>query len=352
MVIKGGARAGAASLAAHLQRLDTNERMEVRELRGVMAEDLDGALREIEAVASGARTNRHFYHASINTRADEVMTPAQWQHAIDRLEQALHLTDQPRAVVAHVKEGRAHVHVVWSRIDLATMKAIPDSHNYRRHETVARALEREFGHARVQGAHVEREGERPRRTPTHAQMQQAERAGLDLKEAKTKLSELWNRTDSGRAFAAAIEEQGWTLARGDRRAFVVLDPAGEVHSLARMIDGTKAKDVRARMADIDPATVPSVDQAKALQLARAKERPAQAQDARAADEPHKPSVATSNASMAAQQMEALDRFRKNSDELGRRHAPGTGPDKDERLRRFKEQLDRNFTRDDKGDRSR
>jgi hypothetical protein len=273
VVIKGSARGGAAGLAAHLQRTDTNEVAELRELRGVAAEDLDGALREMEAVASGARSARHFYHASINTRADEVMTMAQWHQAVDRLEQELGLTGQPRAVVAHVKDGRAHVHIAWSRINIETMRAIPDSHNFRQHEIVARELEREFGHARVQGAHIERAGEaRPERTPSHAEMQQAERSGLTPQQAKQQLTEIWNRTDSGQAFAAAIQEQGWSLARGDKRDFVVLDPAGEVHSLGRRIDGTKAKDVRARMADLDAAALPTVDEAKALHRAHSADR--------------------------------------------------------------------------------
>ena len=52
--------------------------------------------------------------------------------------------------------------------------AIPDSFNYRKHEEVARDLERRFGHARVQGAHAEREGvERPPRTPSMIEMQAA-----------------------------------------------------------------------------------------------------------------------------------------------------------------------------------
>jgi hypothetical protein len=231
------------------------------------------------------------------------------------------------------------------------MKAIPDNHNYRRHELVARELEREFGHARVQGAHIEREGERPTRTPSHAQMQQASRAGLDAKETKAQLTAIWNRTDSGKAFNAGIEEQGWILARGDRRAFVVIDPAGEVHSLARMIDSAKAKDIRNRMADIDPATLPSIKDAKELQRARENERPAPSKEIRSTDDLEKPSVATSNASMVAQQAEAMQRFKKNSDELNRRRE-GAQPEADERQRRFKEQLEKNFRRDDIGDRSR
>jgi hypothetical protein len=137
VVIKGGARGGAGSLAEHLQRTDTNERAELIELRGVVAGDLARALREIDAVASGTRCTRPFYHASINTAPDEPLTDEQWTHAIDQLEEKLGLTGQPRAVVEHEKESREHRHVVWSRIDLDHMRAISDSHNYRKHEEVA-----------------------------------------------------------------------------------------------------------------------------------------------------------------------------------------------------------------------
>ena len=53
MIIKGTSCAGAGRLAVHLMRTDTNERAEVKEIRGVVAEDLSGALREMEAVAAG-----------------------------------------------------------------------------------------------------------------------------------------------------------------------------------------------------------------------------------------------------------------------------------------------------------
>ena len=266
MVIKGKARGGARSLAVHLLRTDTNERAELRELRGVVADELEDALREMAAVASGTRSKRPFYHASINARADEVLTAEQERRAIDQLEAALGLSGQPRAVVAHVKAGRAHLHVVWSRIALATMTAIPDGHNYRQHERVARELEREFGHHRVQGAHIEREGmARPARTPRHAEMQQAERSGLMPHAAKAQITALWRKADSAAAFVAALHESGWRLCRGDRRDFVLLDPHGETHSLARRVEGATAAAVRQRLAGLDPASLPSVAEARAAQ---------------------------------------------------------------------------------------
>lgn len=269
MIIKGVSCAGAKRLAAHLTRTDTNERAEVREIRGVVAETLIGALREMEAVAAGTRTKKPFYHASINTPADEPLTDAQRLIAIDRLETALGLTGQPRVVVLHVKEGREHCHIVWSRIDIDRMAAISDSHNYRRHEQVARELEREFGLERVQGAHIEREGKvRPRRTPSHAEMSQGDRTGVRPQEAKVLMTALWRSTENGREFEAALARMGWILARGDRRDFVAVDHAGAVHSLTRRIDGARAADVRERMADIDRDALPSVAAARAEQRQR------------------------------------------------------------------------------------
>jgi Relaxase/Mobilisation nuclease domain len=269
VIIKGDSVGGADRLATHLSRADTNERVEVKELRGVAAESLRGALREIEAVASGARTTKPFYHASINTEAHERLSDGQRTHAIDTLEAKLGLTGQPRVVVVHEKKEREHCHIVWSRIDLDRMAAISDSHNYRRHEEVARQLEREFGHARVQGAHVEREGRpRPERTPSHAEMLQSERTGLRPAEVKERVTELWRSTDSGQAFPVALWQNGFVLARGEGRDFVIIDERGGTHSLARRIGGATAKDVRARMADLDASRLPNIADAKLIQQRR------------------------------------------------------------------------------------
>jgi hypothetical protein len=277
VIVKGTTCAGARRLAAHLTRTDTNERAEVEEIRGVAAEDLSGALREMEAVAAGARTKRPFYHGSINP--DAPLTPEQWAHAIDRMEAELGLTGQPRVIVVHEKGGREHRHIVWSRIDVERMAAISDSHNFPKHEKVARALEREFGHERVQGAHVERDGkERPKRTPSHAEMLQADRTGLSTQQVKEQVTDIWRRTHNGASFAIALWDGGFALCRGDRRDFVVIDPMGGTHSLARCIEGAKTKDVRARMADLDRSYLPSVAQGKEMQLARRDVYLAQAKD--------------------------------------------------------------------------
>ena len=274
MIIKGGARGNGAQLGRYLVTPGQNERIQVIEVRCTVAEDVPGAVSEMDAVSLCTRCTKPLYHASVNTLATERLTPEQRSIAIDRLEAALGFTGQPRVIVVHEKRDRdghlrEHTHIVWSRTDLERERAIPIDHNFRKHELVARELEREFGHARVQGAHIEREGRaRPKRTPRHYELHQAARTGLRPHDVKKQVTEIWQRSDSGRAFAKGLSETGFILARGDRRDFVVIDPRGGTHSLARCIEGTTAKDVRARLADLDPRALPSVQEAKQIQRAQ------------------------------------------------------------------------------------
>ena len=259
MIIKGQSRAGAAELAAHLQRVDTNERMEVIEVRGTIAHDLEGALHEMEALSSGTRCKNPLYHASINVPIHERLGMEHWQQAVDRLEEKLGLAGQPRAVVMHEKFGREHIHVVWGRVRAETLVAIADSHNYLKHEMVARELERAFGHERVQGAHAERDGApRPERTIAHAERQIAERTGIDPQAVKAEITALWRAAAGPEAFLAALERAGYRPALGARRQYVVMDQAGTVHSLARRIDGMRAAHLRRAFAAVSPARFPAV----------------------------------------------------------------------------------------------
>ena len=77
------------------------------------------------------------------------------------------------------------------------------------------------------------------------------------------MSASFRASDGPEAFKAALEERSYQLAQGDRRDFVVIDPAGGIHSLARRIDSMKAADLRDYMAPLDRATLPSAEDASA-----------------------------------------------------------------------------------------
>ena len=262
MIINGNPAGNVGYWSSHLLRDDTNARAEVKEIFGLLAEDVPTALREMQAIAAQSRSHGNFlYQANINPQGNEQLTPGQWKEAVDTLEKNLGLSGHQRVVVEHEKGGRTHQHVVWNRVDVETLRVADMGGNYRIHTATARELESRFD-----------------LTPTPTQpaldrkptlelweLRAAERSGINPATLKDELSELWRSTDSGKAFAAALAARGYVLAKGDRRDFCVIDHAGDAHSLARRLDGVKAAQARERMSDLDRDALPSVAEARATQ---------------------------------------------------------------------------------------
>jgi len=277
--IKGKSRAGGRELAKHLENAEKNETVKVLSVNGTVAHDLRGAFQEMEATASGTQCEKPLYHVKISPDPKEpALTPEQWNRAIAAVREEFGVTDHAYAVVLHTKYGaahpdilREHAHVVISRINPDTMLAMHDGHNYRKHELVARDLEQEFGHARIQGAHVDRDGvDRPQRTPPDWAMQQAVKSGIQPRDVADTVKQLWKEADSPKSFAAALQLEGLTLALG-RRDLVILDGAGDVHTLARCLN-LKVAEIRERMAGIDRSKLPTVEEARGAIRERKEEK--------------------------------------------------------------------------------
>ncbi len=267
MIIKGGSRSGPEQLAKHLQRRDTNEMVDILELQSP-APNLDEAFRDWQTLSEGTRGSKGLYHVNIDPAEGYVMSLEQWARCVDVLEKELGFEGQPRAVVMHQKHGRQHLHVVWARTDIDTMTLRSDSMNYPAHERASKALEIEFGHEMVPGKHAKRDREKqpefPNAAVNHAEWQQAERTGIDPAERKDQITALKQASDSPQAFKAALEEQGYLLAKG-QRGFVLVDQEGEVYSLSRQIHGMKSGELREYMTSIDLESLPTVKQAAQLQ---------------------------------------------------------------------------------------
>jgi hypothetical protein len=270
MIIKGSSRSGPKQLAAHLQRTDTNETVRLLHVDFSASGDLTEALTDMQTMTMGTRGSKGLYHANIDPEAHYEMTDEQWHRAVEVLEEELGLQGQPKAVVMHEKKGRQHLHVVWGRVDMETWTLRSDSMNYPAHERASLKLELEFGHEHTPGKHAKKHLNRDQPTPVaemnHMEWQQWERTGLHPKERKALVTELYQQSDTGRAFQAALNDNGYILAKGDRRALVIVDSAGDAHSLTRQVNGARAAEIRDKLADIDQDKLPSVEEARKLAL--------------------------------------------------------------------------------------
>jgi len=261
MVIKGSARQ-AKGLAEHLLSTE-NESVSIIAMDGVVSTDLAGAIKEMGLLAtSGSRAHNGLYHASINLDREEAptLTKKQWLESVAELGRRLGMDGHQHVVVQHVKRGRPHIHVVWSRVHPVTLRLARDSHNYRKHEECSRQLEERFHLRPVDGAFT-----RPKNTPrpvaiaSHKCWQAAERTGITVSSVAEKLSRAWHGTTTARAFQRSIEADDLTLARG-RRGIVVVDAAGTSHSIPRRLQ-MKAGVVHKRLATL--TGLPTVEEVKA-----------------------------------------------------------------------------------------
>jgi hypothetical protein len=257
MILKGSQRSGAKQLGAHLLKTEENEHVEIHEVSGFISDNVMGAMNEAYALSRGTKCKQSLFSISLNPPAHESVRVEVFEKAITDIEERLGLNGQPRIVVFHEKEGRRHCHAVWSRIDADTMTAKHLSFFKNKLNELSRQLFLENGWTMPKG--FESRKLRDPRNFTLDEWQQAKRAGLDPRELKSAVQGCWKQSDTAQSFAAALEERGLFLARGDRRGHVAVTIDGDVFAISRMIDA-KSKDVASRLGD--PATLRSVDETK------------------------------------------------------------------------------------------
>ena len=126
-------------------------------------------------------------------------------------------------------------------------------------------LKRNSGTKIVPGKHGEpRSKERDREAVPDHERHQEEKAGLSKQERIAQVTDLFRQSDGAKSFAASLAHAGYTLAKGDRRDFVILDNVGQVYSLPRCIEGVKTKELRKFFEPLNASKMPSVDEAKSL----------------------------------------------------------------------------------------
>ncbi len=270
MIAKGNLHAHGAKLASYLTTTYADERAELVELRGFAASTIREAFLDVQIQAAATQATKPFFHAYVRLpegEASKKLTRELWLTFADRLEQRLGFDGQPRAVSFHhdLDTGEKHMHIAWSRIDLESLTAIDPGLYKKKMKQLCREFEQEFGLIRVPN---ERGADVKTKSAARSEFEQSRRLGSDLKAVRNTIHDCWQSADSGQAFAAALAEHGLTLARGDRRDFVIIDREGGDHALSKRITGATAAVTRQRMADIDRASLPSVADAKAMQQAQ------------------------------------------------------------------------------------
>jgi hypothetical protein len=267
MIIKGNRHNNGGKLASYMMNGDARkgERAELYQVKDFgEAATIADAFRDLEIIAEATKADNALFHVQVRLPEHERLTALQWEHTADRIEKRMGLSGQPRAITFHTDDrtGERHMHVGWSLIDAEEMKAKPLPFFKFRLKALARELENEFDITRVTN---EREGP-ILYAATKNEQQQAQRLGVDKDAIRNTIRACWERSDCGRSFDDALASEGFILAQGTRRDYVVIDHAGGLHAVGKRILGVSAGEVRARLADLDRDQMPTIEQAREFML--------------------------------------------------------------------------------------
>ena len=270
MYLKGSTinnRGHARKMAAHLFK-DENEIITVREsLLGTSRTAIERELVAMQHYAKLTKGKEAVFSVAISPREHESLSEEQLDRAIEMIEERFKLEGQQKIVIDHVKDGRAHSHVLWSKVDIDNQKLIATNNYKVILKDMAREMEREFEHELTRSRYTDKTLE----VTDQDRMRDGRRSPEKLEqrssvERKRLLGDLWQDAQSPDHFIAMAKDEGYAIARGDKAKFVVIDRDGEISSLARDLPKTvKTKDLESRFQGLEkplPNTAQVLEQIK------------------------------------------------------------------------------------------
>lgn len=262
VAIRGHSFIGAGAYYLHDKKKDTSERVGWVETHNLPTRDGEKAMKVMAFTAMNADqikrnagvplTGRKpktgdCYSFSLawnpeqNPDKEEMMTAS-----FNTLEK-LGLQEHQSVMVYHQETDHPHVHVICNLVNPDTGKRAKLYNDYLVFSEWAEAKELEDGKVYCEERVINNKVRRGEDLSPH-QKSIREEQKTKRTERKELVDALYKHSDSGKAFASALKMNGYILAEGDRRGYVVVDDQGDIYSLSRMLKGVKALDLKNRLA--------------------------------------------------------------------------------------------------------
>lgn len=224
--------------AAYASDKSDNELSSLIEVRCAAIDDVQLAMAAIASMATGSNCKKFLYHATINLRPGERLSPEQWREVVDKLEDNLKLTGHHRIIFEHVKKNRQHYHVYWARIPpegggpAATLQR-----DYAAHKKVALWAEKAFG---------------LKLAPRKKQQDDIASKHSDQHRAKTSatVTQIYKDSKTTKEFTEALTKAGFELAYGRNGSLLIVDQSGHYQTLLRRLDGVRKADLYKKFPDL------------------------------------------------------------------------------------------------------
>lgn len=260
---RGHSFKGAGMYYLHDKEAQTTERVDWVEARNMPVNDNNAAIKMMAYTAMNAEklkqeagvplTGRKkekgvVYTFSLSWSPDEKPDKVLMVKSADETIELLGLKEHQSLIIAHNDTKHPHVHVICNLVNPNDGR-MHDPDWGSKLKMSEWALKHEFENGKV---YCQQRADNIEKRQSGETVKYSE----PLHDRKAEIQELYRQSDNGAAFAAALKEQGYTLATGNRRRFVLVDDEGKIHSLSRQLDKDQRKDHLQKLSDIAHHNLP------------------------------------------------------------------------------------------------
>lgn len=255
---------GAGLYYLHDKEASTHERVSWTQVRNMPVSDPEAAMnwmaytsinankikQEAGIKLTGRKRERGtVYTFSLSWSPEENPDRERMIKAADETLEVLGLQDHQTVLVAHNDTDHSHVHIITNLVNPNDGR-VHDPDWGSKFKLSDWALEYEQQDDSKLYCHQRLENKQERDLGKVTRYQEPRH------HLKEKVQDLYNSSDSGRAFSAALQEQGFSLAKGNRRRFVLVDDKGKVYSLSRQLNKDQRKDHLQKLSDLKNKDLP------------------------------------------------------------------------------------------------
>ena len=233
----------------HTDNLATDDPHQAWKIMAYTAKHQAELKRAAGVKATGRKLQQPVLTMAVSWHEDEVPDQAHMLETAQEAVATLGLDHHEAVYVSHRDEKHAHVHIMLNRVDPTNGKAATLSFSKRRLQAWALEYEQKHGHIRCP-QRLENAEARKRNAKKRPDEREVIGYGDNV------IRDAWARSDSGKAFVAALATEGYHLARGQRGRLVVVDKYGKATNPTRELPGVRVKQLRERLSDVDLDQLP------------------------------------------------------------------------------------------------
>ena len=181
-----------------------------------------------EASTAGRKAEvGNVYHWSLSWALDEAPTREEMEEAAHGSVRHLSLDRHEYYFVAHNDTSHAHVHIVANLVHPETGLVANVYRDQKKLDRWAQSYEQEHGIKCENRNNKYQAWEEKKRGFSEKERR---------KEYREKVTAAFKHSDGAKGFQAALDLEGLSLARGNKRSFVIVDERGDVYTLGKLVE--------------------------------------------------------------------------------------------------------------------